>query len=837
MVVKLIAYAKSNPEETLYQHTQKLLDNLNIVKSLYYEEIEQICPSLELKNNIWEYLEIVCRYHDFGKINSHFQLKIREAIYRNLKSELSFLGQQNNKDEVNIEQLNQEIKKISQEIDYFRSITKNTKEIVHNLISPAFVYPLLKKLDVDKDTKKILLRSVIFHHYQPSLHNTFEEFRKDDKKVINRLSETLENDIEKNKYMLDNFELGKNDTAPAFEYLQSGLGNINPNLKQFYITIKGLLHRIDHSSSAHLKTERLRIINSKEKLIFCLQKKLIKINHSEKEYQDLLIGDNVLHQFQKNAENYRDKNIILPASTGMGKTEFAINWIGKDKAFYVLPLRVSVNSMYERFCDMFFDDKDNIGLLHGDSLLYGINEDKEIENFYKGNTLDKNESTEESLSIEEHIARSENSKQLSMPLSVTTADQLFTSVFKWKGYEKIYATLMYSKIIIDEPQSYSPSILAMIIYALKEISDLGGKFCFISATIHPLIKEKLKSCIFEGKPLDAVYNPENKHKIKLEEKYIEELKDEIIKNYQSKNRKKILIICNTIKKSQKIYQELKDIGNVKLLNSGFIQRDRKIKENGKKATEDNKEITGILQDFLIDKPVIWISTQIVEASLDIDYDILYTEMASIDALIQRMGRVNRKNRCNRIITEIEDANIIISTFKSSDGYFIYSKEIIEKTKDVLIKKDNKIITEEEKQKMVDEVYLNATSFNHEFETVFTLLEAGGFEASTRNEAQKYFRDITNINVIPVEIYNDNKSIIEHCIEKIKTKKNESEDKLMAMKILNGFTLSLPFYKSKGKVVLELPISKKNELSILNVKYDKNIGIIFENGLEIIDNYL
>ena len=48
-------------------------------------------------------------------------------------------------------------------------------------------------------------------------------------------------------------------------------------------------------------------------------------------------------------------------------------------------------------------------------------------------------------------------------------------------------------------------------------------------------------------------------------------------------------------------------------------------------------------DFSKDESAIgiWITTQIVEASLDIDFDVLFTEMATADSLLQRMGRCNR----------------------------------------------------------------------------------------------------------------------------------------------------------------------------------------------------
>ena len=95
--------------------------------------------------------------------------------------------------------------------------------------------------------------------------------------------------------------------------------------------------------------------------------------------------------------------------------------------------------------------------------------------------------------------------------------------------------------------------------------------------------------------------------------------------------KKVLIIVNTIKKAQQLYQELQN-ENVHLLHAHYLKKDRKILEDSiLEFTDRNKN----------NDNGIWISTQIVEASLDIDFDILYTEMTSIDSLFQRMGRVYR----------------------------------------------------------------------------------------------------------------------------------------------------------------------------------------------------
>jgi len=64
---------------------------------------------------------------------------------------------------------------------------------------------------------------------------------------------------------------------------------------------------------------------------------------------------------------------------------------------------------------------------------------------------------------------------------------LFKFVYKALGTEIFAATLKYSKIIIDEIQAYSPSVIAAIIYGLKIVTDMGGKFAIITATFPPVL--------------------------------------------------------------------------------------------------------------------------------------------------------------------------------------------------------------------------------------------------------------------------------------------------------------------------------------------------------------
>ena len=122
-------------------------------------------------------------------------------------------------------------------------------------------------------------------------------------------------------------------------------------------------------------------------------------------------------------------------------------WLNGEKGFYTLPLKVSANDIYRRIKDD-YNYKD-VELLHSDAM------QKYLE-----------ESTNAADSI---YQRYEKAKLLSNPLTICTVDQLFKFVYRALGTEIFAATLKYSKVILDEVQSYDPHIIATIITGLKQI--------------------------------------------------------------------------------------------------------------------------------------------------------------------------------------------------------------------------------------------------------------------------------------------------------------------------------------------------------------------------------
>ena len=381
-------YAKSNPIETIKEHTDKLLENLEILKRAYGSKIVQAIDMPE--ERFWQLMEIICKYHDAGKVYSGFQNAIRKAIGEPLLP------------------------------------TKfNNEQIKHEQISPIFVP--YKEYELTKTERKLVYQAIYYHHERANTIHVDAEL----------LEEIIEQDIQPN---IEKIEKELQIKVPELKTTYLGMVEGQARITEFdeiykeYCIMKGLLHRLDHSSSAWIQVEdetNDKISESVEK--FMKQQKF---------------KANDLQQFAKANQN---KNIIVIGSTGMGKTEGALLWSNSEKTFFTLPLRISINAIYDRIKETI--GYEHVGLLHSTAIDY----------------LDeKNEENE--------FEKIKQARNLYEKITTCTIDQIFPFVFKYRGYEKIYATLSYSKIVIDEIQAYSPEIVAVILKGLQMINNLCQYF-------------------------------------------------------------------------------------------------------------------------------------------------------------------------------------------------------------------------------------------------------------------------------------------------------------------------------------------------------------------------
>ncbi len=338
------------------------------------------------------------------------------------------------------------------------------------------------------------------------------------------------------------------------------------------------------------------------------------------------------------------------------------------------------------------------------------------------------------------------------------------------------------------------------------INKVGGKFMIMTATLPRIYKEELieKGIKFEYKEF---IKDTKRHKIKIEDKKIIE---DIEKIKKKGKKNKVLVIVNTVNKAIELYERLKceEMENINLLHSRFIQNDRNEKEKNIKIFSKDRDNNGI-----------WITTQIVEASLDIDFDYLYTEMSTLDSLFQRLGRCYRSREYDK-----EEPNIYIYTKEPSGIKYVYDKDISEKSIDLLREFDCKMLREKTKIELVDKLYskemLDGTEFYQKFKAGKEVLDNIIDYNTSKKDAQKLLRNIDNITVIPKIIYDENLELF-----KKYEKENNYKERNKIKREINKLTTTIS--KSQKWILKEKIINNPyglEDIFIADLRYNKDIGL-------------
>lgn len=699
-----------------------------------------------------------CRIHDLGKVNLVFQAMICPKL-----------------------------------AEKFHIDVRKTQQIPHGFLSAVTIsldeFDDLSELFSDKDFGPFIT-AVYYHHDREDHYNSPAIRKYAEKYYMKQIEEYLNRKIRKlNCSNLDDLLFRNN--------VYTGKYIPDSNAWKEYLLIKRLLNKFDYTVSAGYENA--------ESAIDLHEKKLVK--NIEK-----FLNGKELRPAQKFMKMNRDKNLIVIAPTGSGKTEASLLWMNGEKSFYTLPLKVSSNAIYLRIKEN-YEYKD-VALLHSDAMAVYLRE-------YNGN--------------EDIGEKYERSKMLSQPLTVCTVDQLFRFVYRALGTEIFAATLKYSKLVLDEIQAYEPRVIATIIYGLKMIQEMGGKFAIITATFPPVLKYFMeqyglvegKQYIFKdftGKEYQVEKYPRHKVEIRHSEMNLDEIR------LRGKNRK-VLVICNTVSKAQKLYKKLEG-ENVWLLHSKYIRRDRAFLE---------RKIMGFSESG---ESGIWITTQIVEASLDIDFDILYTEMCTADSLLQRMGRCNRKGRyCPN------EANIVV--FDNRNGVSegkrrsVYEDKLYDRSLELLSKYEHILFSEDKKTAYMNEVYsVDGVKETIYFENIQKDLKLFSEIHPTEYSADEAeVRDIRSVTIVPENVYVENQNLFEYGVEFLKKPNMSREARSLIKSKLENLTLSLNLYQKFPAEVdrTTIGLSENRKITDIhraqyNYEFDiesgKGRGILFDEQLEL-----
>lgn len=426
--------------------------------------------------------------------------------------------------------------------------------------------------------------------------------------------------------------------------------------------------------------------------------------------------DGKLRDIQEKCEkdlSYDSNLVIIEAPTGEGKTEAALYTAlkmcekqGKTGIYVALPTAATSNQMYLRVKNT-LDKTGNIKLTHSSAWLTDEN------SFF----VSANEEACEWLSSAKRALLCQN--------AVGTIDQALKSVMKVK-YAFIKLLGLNNKVIIlDEIHAYDSYMQTIISKMLEWFKEMNVPVIMLSATIPDKTKlEYLK--IYTGKKIKVSYKyplityVQNKNIFEIE---CESLNDETLtfkqipvlgqyETYANEVIKKasengyIACICNTVSAAQQTYQIIKEKvdkeDEVFLLHSRFTTRDRNKLE---RILNEKFSKTGIKER---PKKTILITTQIIEQSLDYDFDYMFTEIAPIDLLIQRAGREQRFGKIvNRSkVFNQKEVTVFVPSDKNYDVLEkIYFKELLIKTQEE-ITRHTEIKVPEDLRNTINNVYQN-----------------------------------------------------------------------------------------------------------------------------------
>lgn len=476
-----------------------------------------------------------------------------------------------------------------------------------------------------------------------------------------------------------------------------------------------------------------------------------------------------IRNFQKELTNLSGHGIAA-APTGSGKTEGAIAWALKNKKLdgkilYVLPNQVLTNSIYERLIK-YFGEK-NVGLLHSSAVLYQI--------------LNRLETDEPEQFTPQEFTPTEGEKEahrlnrmMFRPIMVTTVDQLLMTAFNGnKRWSVIMGELMGGAIIFDEIHAYDGHMLALLERVTREFRDYS-KMLFMSATMPKNLIDFLSKLLhIEGeshivKDATLLNNARNEYIINEKtlfekEKISKKVVDDIERYIE--NGKRVAIVCNTVKAAQEAYQQFSN-NKLKIkpmcLHSRFIAKDRRKKE---KKLEKDKAKSRNDQSW----PQILVATQVIECGMDIDYDVLFTEGAPLEAIIQRAGRVNRERSS-------EKGKVYVFQQDESSERF-YPLEITKKGLEILKEKvkSSSELTEEELVNMIDQVYKDK-KFENDARFLNTrrvldelIYDIGAVQDLPETDLHTRFITYKMIEVVPEQFWDDIKEenqfvIMEHLVK-------------------------------------------------------------------------
>lgn len=426
------------------------------------------------------------------------------------------------------------------------------------------------------------------------------------------------------------------------------MGEINESPLDFFIDYQFIFSCLIQADKADagdigniIDEQKQAVFSFSEVFAHKLNSYLEKLNQSTKLNQlRTLIRNHAIENIREGLKVNR-QIFELTAPTGSGKTLMMLSLAseiikakGAKRIIYVLPFLSITEQVEDEVLKIFEEEKD---------FIQRIDSKSENHRFEKIQAeLDCNP-TEENIQEANILEFQENT--FAYPFIITTFVRFFETLLSNRNAELLKLPNFSNCIfLLDEIQTLPPRLYGFFSAYLSRFCEKFGSYAIISTATQPnfeLPKDNMEAqSFFKDYTIPAPLLPLNYFENNLFNRYqiefrkepisLEFLKDSIISE-----RASVLVILNTIDDTKELYKLLRreyDAEEIILLNTHFTPLDRKRKIYlAKQRLEQNQR-------------VIVISTQLIEAGVDIDFPVLYRDFATVASIVQSAGRCNRNGK-------------------------------------------------------------------------------------------------------------------------------------------------------------------------------------------------
>ncbi|WP_311481287.1 CRISPR-associated helicase Cas3' [uncultured Anaerococcus sp.] len=406
---------------------------------------------------------------------------------------------------------------------------------------------------------------------------------------------------------------------------------------------------------------------------------------------------------------------VIEAPMGMGKTETALIAVedlaqktNRTGMFFGLPTQATSNGIFTRVREWLdhIEGEKSLRLIHGKAQL-----NDEFSKLPKSRNIHGGDE----VGVNEWFAG--RKVAILDDFTVGTVDQILLAALKQKHLMLRHLGLSNKVVVIDEVHAYDAYMSVFLYRALRWLGAYKVPVVILSATLpiskrNALLEEYMIGAGLgysrlpkpegfetnEAYPLltyndgatikqFADFNKDSGRDYKIIKKSKDESEDLLGLIKENTPQGGVVgVMVNTVRKAQDFARQcIESFGEdrVELLHSSFIATDRYKKE---KNLIDTIGKNGKRPDFKI-----VIGTQVIEQSLDIDFDILITDLAPMDLILQRMGRLHRHEETKRP-ENLKNPKVYVLNCGGYDfdkgSSFVYSPYILFRTEYYLPEKIN-----------------------------------------------------------------------------------------------------------------------------------------------------